>query len=247
MRSSDERGGRNEPIEHHRTAQEDDETPEHQPEKDPSDITPRRMPQGEKVRTLLYCFKPPLPSAAAAPPPRRAVGDFGSSSESRNRHGRVRALEFISFESSPHILNRIGSGGGTSSGGHEWASRPAAERPANSIMRMWRGAPAAALKGPLRRPPAALDRCLSRVGPTPRYEAGTTGKGPWRRPVRVMGRALLRFVGSPQTASRSASARLVSPAHPYSAAVAAAVVMRFRAFSISPSPRRARQRSAWSS
>ena len=33
-------------------------------------------------------------------------------------------------------------------------------------------------------------------------------------------------MGSPQTASRSASARLVSPAQPYSAAVAAAVVTR---------------------
>ena len=26
------------------------------------------------MRVLLYCFKPPLPSAAASPPPRRAVG-----------------------------------------------------------------------------------------------------------------------------------------------------------------------------
>ena len=39
----------------------------------------------------------------------------------------------------------------------------------------------------------------------------------------------------------------VSPAQPYSAAVAAAVVARSRARSRSPSARRARQRSAWSS
>ena len=42
-----------------------------------------------------------------------------------------------------------------------------------------------------------------------------------------MGRVLLGFVRSLQIASRSASARLVSPAQPYSAAVAAAVVTRF--------------------
>ena len=76
-----------------------------------------------------------------------------------------------------------------------------------------------------------------RVGVPP---CGTTGIGPWRRPVRVMGRVLLRFVGSPQTASRSASARLVSPAHPYSAAVAAAVVASSCARLRSPSARRAR-------
>ena len=180
---------------------------------------------------------------------RRLGGRSGPSAlpESRICHDRVRALEFISFGIHPAHPGPHRFGGRNPSGRHSWASRPAAGRPANSIVRMWRGAPAAALKGPLRRPPAALDRCLSRVVPYAPYEAVTTGIGPWRRPVRVVGRVLLRFVGSPQTASRSASARLVSPAHPYSAAVAAAVVMRFRAFSMSPSPRRARQSSAWSS
>jgi len=246
MSNSDEQRGRNEPNEHHRTVKEVDETPEHQPGNDPSDITPKRNPK--RKRSGLFCTASSRPCRQRRLR-RRLGGRSGPSAPLRkaNCHGRVRALEFISFGSTPHIPNRIGSEGGKSSGCHEWASRPAAGHPANSIMRMWRGAPAAALKGPLRRPPAALDRCLSRVVPYAPYEAVTTGIGPWRRPVRVKGRVLLRFVGSPQTASRSASARLLSPAHPYSAAVAAAVLMRFRAFSMSPSPRRARQSSAWSS
>ena len=50
-----------------------------------------------------------------------------------------------------------------------------------------------------------------------------------------------------QISASSDAARLVSPAQPYSAAVAAAVVTRSRARSRSPSAWRARQRSAWSS
>ncbi|NLA37709.1 MAG: potassium-transporting ATPase subunit KdpA [Actinobacteria bacterium] len=48
-------------------------------------------------------------------------------------------------------------------------------------------------------------------------------------------------------ASRSSVARRVSPAQPYSAAVAAATVSSPRARWVSPSERRARQSSTWSS
>ena len=104
------------------------------------------------VRVLLYCFKPPSPRAAASPPPRQAVGAFGPCS--RTIHER----------SDPDPLR----GGPRRIQAGRWSGRP---HP------LWNSSrsPDAALKGPLRRPPAALDRCLSAVSPLAPY--GTMGAG----------------------------------------------------------------------
>ncbi len=45
--------------------------------------------QDRVVRVLLYCFKPPLPRAAAPPPPRRAVGP-----RTAQRNGHPDVLSF---------------------------------------------------------------------------------------------------------------------------------------------------------
>jgi len=57
------------------------------------------------MRVLLYCFKPPLPSAAASPPPRRAVGPSALSSPLGQVDSDSTSLPFIPIGFHPDYPN----------------------------------------------------------------------------------------------------------------------------------------------
>ena len=93
---------------------------------------------------------------------RRLGGRSGPSAPFRNvafRHGRIRALEFISFGPPCRSRTRSARDAGMfqrpSVGFQAGRARASGQLHCENVA----GASAAALKGPLRRPPAALDRC----------------------------------------------------------------------------------------
>ena len=120
-----------------------------------------------------FCHKFSLLLQAALPLGRRlrrrlgrAVGAFGPSARIERSTVQTRPLE-LNFLRSPTLLESI-------SGGKDRIEDPYdASRPAAWLRHLHCGngreAPDAAVKGPLRRPPAALDSRSSRVVPYARY------------------------------------------------------------------------------
>ncbi len=108
------------------------------------------------MRVLLYCFKPPSPRAAAAPPPRQAVGpvDPAGADDATGTADRSSAFMTGFHPDRSGVLQMRGPESVLRAPEGIQAGRG---RPATTIMGSCRLLPGAAVKGPLRRPPAALD------------------------------------------------------------------------------------------
>ncbi len=85
------------------------------------------------VRSPHYFFKPPSPSAAAASPPRRAVGAFGPSSKDLNLEVGLGPLEFDCWYP-PRAARERRNGGRDASRRVSKCSQAGRGRPASSIM-----------------------------------------------------------------------------------------------------------------
>ena len=99
-----------------------------------SDVLPDQTPD---VRVLLYCFKPPSPRAAAAPPPRQAVVAFGSR-EHQTSQDPYPTVWLLHLRATPRCRKHREVNQSLIEDPLD-APRPAAERPAFDIVGCCRG------------------------------------------------------------------------------------------------------------
>ena len=151
---------------------------EHDPDRPCAD------PRAQMSDVLPTSSSRPSPRTAASPPPRRAGGAFGPS---LSDDLRTCPLAFICRDP-PRPPENVGKGGSEGSPKGPTGIQAGRRAPGHFHCGSCRRDPDAAVKGTLRRPPAALDRRSFRLEALAPNESGTTGAvEPSGRNVRHMG------------------------------------------------------------